>query len=147
MKISIFRRLKPDFWDHEDVASGPYKHLFDLRRIWKMVVTLMAIVIFVPIIFLTLIDYRATRNSVESEIALNTSRLISNTRRSVSFFLAERRSALRFVVVDNDLEELKDPSRLAVILRNLNKGFGGFEDLGLIDSLGRQIAYAGPYKL
>ena len=51
----------------------------------------------VPLIFITVFDYRATRKGIESEIRLRTARLVSNTRRSVNFFLEERRSAIEFI--------------------------------------------------
>ncbi len=88
-----------------------------------------------------------TQNSIESEIALRTSRLVSNTRRAVSFFLEERRSALDFIVRDNSFEDLNDPERLQAILNNLKSSFGGFTDLGVIDPLGYQRIYVGPYRL
>ena len=145
--MSVLVRLKPDFWDHEDVAAGPYKHLFNFRRIWKLTVLLMVVANLVPLIALTLMDYRATKNSVKSEIMLRTSQLISNTSRNVSFFFSLRRSALDFIVKNHMFSELKDPKQLTSILENLNRSFGGFEDLGVIEDSGTQVTYVGPYHL
>lgn len=145
--MSLFEKLKPKFWDYQDVATGPFKHLFNFRRIWKLAVVLLSLVALIPLISITLIDYGVTQHSVESEVLLRTARLVSNTWRTVSFFLAQRRSALDFVVRDNSYDSLRDPERLFGILENLKQGFGGFVDLGVIDSTGRQITYAGPYKL
>ena len=139
--------LKPKFWDYHDVAAGPYKHLFNFRRIWKWAVLLTAGVALLPLIFITLIDYDFTQRAIESEIMLRTSRLVSNTRRSISFFLAERKSALDFIDHDNTLEKLNDQIRLGEVMVNLKNAFGGFVDLGVIDSSGTQSNYAGPYKL
>jgi two-component system NtrC family sensor kinase len=148
LDMSILGKLKPKFWDHYDVAAGLYRHLFNLRLIWKLAVLLMAVVALLPLIFMALIDYKVTQKSVESEILLRTSRLVSNTRRTIAFFLQERRSALDFIVRDNTFEALNDRERLAAILENLKKGFGGgFADLGVIDSLGYQRTYVGPYRL
>jgi len=145
--MSILKRLKPKFWDHEDVAAGPYKHLFNFRRIWELAVLLTVGVTLIPMIALTLIGHKFTKNAIESEIFLQMSRLVSNTRRTISFFIAERRSALDFVAQDNSPEALRDPKRLASILENLERGFGGFEDLGVIEQNGDQRTYAGPNKL
>ena len=145
--MTILEKLRPKFWDYQDVAAGPFKHLFNFRRIWKLAVVLVSLVALIPLISITLIDYGVTQHSVESEVLLRTARLVSNTWRTVSFFLAQRRSALDFVVRDNSYGTLRDPTRLSVILENLKQGFGGFVDLGVIDSTGRQINYAGPYKL
>lgn len=145
--MNLFEKLKPKFWDYQDIAAGPYKHLFNFRRIWNLAVVLISMVALIPLVSITLIDYGVTQQSVESEVLLRTARLVSNTWRTVSFFLAQRRSALDFVVKDNSYNSLRDPKRLYEILENLKQGFGGFVDLGVIDSDGRQIAYAGPYKL
>ncbi|MDQ1330587.1 MAG: two-component system, NtrC family, sensor kinase [Thermodesulfobacteriota bacterium] len=143
----MLEKLKPKFWDYQDVAAGPYKHLFNFRRIWELAVMLVSLVALIPLVSITLIDYGVTQHSVESEVLLRTARLVSNTWRTVSFFLAQRISALDFVVRDNSYASLRDPERLSGILENLKQGFGGFVDLGVIDSTGRQITYAGPYKL
>lgn len=145
--MSLTGRLKPAFWDYRDIAAGTHKHLFDFRRIWKLAVALTAGVAIVPLIALTVLDFNLTKRSVESEILMRTSRLVSNTWRTVSFFMAEHKSALNFTIRDNTIEELNDSERLTVILENLKDAFGGFTDLGLIDSSGRQRTYVGPYDL
>ena len=139
--------LKPKFWGYYDVAAGPYKHLFNFRRIWKWAVLLAAGVALLPLIFITLIDYDFTQRAIESEIMLRTSRLVSNTQRSISFFLVERKSALDFIDHENTFEELNDQIRIDEVLVNLKNAFGGFVDLGVIDSSGTQRTYVGPYKL
>ena len=145
--MTVWEKFKPKFWDYVDAAAGPFAHLFNFRRIWKLAVLLTAGVALVPLVAITAIDYQVTQKSIESEIALRTSRLVSNTRRAVSFFLAERRSALDFIVRDNSFADLNDPERLQAILQNLKSTFGGFTDLGVIDPLGYQRIYAGPYRL
>jgi signal transduction histidine kinase len=139
--------MKPSFWDHEDVASGPYKHLFNFRRLWQRAVLITAIVALVPLIITALISYQLNMDTIESEFLLRTSRLVSNSWRSVSLFLSERRSALDFIAHDNTFEALNDPVRLTAILDNLNKRFGGFTDLGVLDNSGIQQTYVGPHHL
>jgi two-component system NtrC family sensor kinase len=145
--MSILGRLKPDFWDHKDSDKGPFKHLFNFRRIWKLAVIVTAGVALAPVISMTVLDYRVTQNAMESEILLRTSRLVSNSRRTVTYFLAERKSALDFIVHQNAFEVLTDPKKLASILEDFQKAFVGFTDLGVVDSWGRQRTYVGPYKL
>jgi two-component system, NtrC family, sensor kinase len=145
--MSLLQRLKPEFWNYHDVASGPYRHLFNFRRIWYLSVLLTAGVAFVPVCFLAAIDYQVTQKAIESENASRTSRMVSNTRRTLSFLLLERRYALQFLVRDNSLEALTSPGRLGEVLKNLQESFGGFTDLGVVDVEGRQIAYSGPYDL
>lgn len=145
--MKLWSMLRPDFWDHEDVAAGPYKHLFNFRRMWKSTVILTALVALTPLVFMTVVGYKVNQQAIESDISYQTARLVSNTRRSVSFFLAERKSALNFIDKDNSYAALSDPMRLTALLDNLKKGFGGFTDLGVIDAGGLQHCYVGPYHL
>ena len=145
--MKILNKIKPEFWDHHDSDAGPYRSQFDFRRIWYLAVFLTSAVVLAPLIFMTVMDYRATRHDVESEILLRTSRLVSNVRRTFSYFLDERKSALDFVVHDRCFDECMNPERLNAILENLKKSFGGFTDLGLIDHRGIQRSYVGPYGL
>jgi len=145
--MTLWKKWKPKFWDYVDAAAGPLGRLFNFRRIWELAVLLTVGVALVPLVSITAVDYQVTQTSMESEIALRTSRMVSNTRRAVSFFLEERRAALDFIVRDNSFEALNDPERLAAVLANLKSAFGGFTDLGVIDPLGYQRTYAGPYKL
>jgi signal transduction histidine kinase len=145
--MSILRRLKPSFWDHGDTGKEPFKHLFNFRRIWKMTVLLTAGVALSPVISMVIFDYNVTHDAMKSEIVLRTSRLVSNSRRSVSFFLTERKAALDFIVHHHTVKELKDPAALTELLEALQKAFTGFADLGVIDASGRQHTYVGPFKL
>jgi signal transduction histidine kinase len=145
--MRLWSKLRPAFWDHEDVAAGPHKHLFDFRRMWKSSVLLTAMAALAPLLFMTAIDYNVSQKAIEADIHYQTARLVSNTRRSISFFLSERKSALDFIDKDNTYAALSDPSRLTALLDNLKKGFGGFTDLGVIDVNGLQHTYVGPYNL
>ena len=147
MPLSIFNRFKPRFWDHEDAIGGPYKHHFNFRRIWKRAVLITATVALVPLIIWALAGYRLNLDTTESELVLRTSQLVSNSWRSVSLFLSERRSVLDFIAHDHTFETLNDKARLAAILDNLNERFGGFTDLGVINSSGVQQTYVGPHQL
>ena len=147
MPMSYRPMLRPAFWDHTDVAAGPYKHLFNFRRMWKSAVLLTAVVALGPLLFMAAADYNVSQRAIEADIHYQTARLVSNTRRSISFFLSERKSALNFIDKDNSYAALSDPLRLTALLDNLKKGFGGFTDLGVIDAAGLQHSYVGPYNL
>jgi two-component system NtrC family sensor kinase len=145
--MSIFERLKPDFWDHGDTGQERFKHLFNFRRIWKLTVALTAGVALSPVISMAVFDYNVTHDAMESEIVLRTSRLVSNSRRSVSFFLTERKAALDFIVHHQTVQNLNDSAVLTELLEALQKAFTGFTDVGVIDASGRQRTYVGPFEL
>ncbi len=131
---------------HEEEFSL-LRQTLNFRRIWIFFVLLTSGFAIVPVVFFALIDYNVTKHSVESEAMLRISRVVSKNWRSVSFFLNQRKSALLFTVYDNSYEALKDSGRLTDILTNLQKGFGDFTDIGVIDATGHQITYKGPYNL
>jgi signal transduction histidine kinase len=145
--MSIFAKLKPSFWDSGGKLKPVGQSYFDFRRIWKRAVMLMLGVAFIPLMALAYFDYQVTLKDSEKEIVLRTDRLVSNTKRGVSFFLEERKLALQFIVEDNNFSQLNDDSRLQNILDGLGKTIGGFADLGLFDATGRQVKYIGPYNL
>jgi len=145
--MPFLKRLKPAFWDHEDAIGGPYKHHFDFRLIWKRAVLVTATVALVPLIIWALAGYRLHQDTTEAELKLRTSQLVSNSWRSVSLFVSERRSVLDFIAHDHSLEALNDKARLAEILDNLNKRFSGFTHLGVIAGSGIQQSYVGSHPL
>ncbi len=138
---------KPKFWQHYDVASSLQKSLFNFRRVWFLVVLITAAVSLLPLIFITVVNYRATQMGFESEIRLRTVRLVSNIRRSVTFFLEERQAAIEFISRMLPWKDLDNPGRLELTLENLKSSFGGFVDIGIIDADGIQRMYVGPYAL
>ncbi|HAO21589.1 MAG: two-component sensor histidine kinase [Desulfobacteraceae bacterium IS3] len=145
--MSLLEKLIPKFWEQTDEASGTYKYMFNFRRIWKQSVLITAAVALIPLLLIAAFDYRVTKDAMESEILLRTSRLVSNTRRTLSFFLDERRFALNFIIQDNTFDILYYPGRLDVIMDNLNKAKGEIIDLSLIDADGNMREYAGHYKM
>ena len=145
--IRHLENLRPRFLKGEIIEAKQFRYLFNYPRLWQVAIMLMATVAVVPLIVLAIFDYRVTHQAVKSEILLRTSRLASNTKRAIAFYLEARKSALDFIVHDNDPEALRDTARLREILADLDNGFGGFVDLGVIDAQGRQITYVGPYRL
>jgi len=124
-----------------------HKEMLNFKRIWLLSFLLTSGFAIIPVIFFAVIDYNVTQRLTLSETISRTARLTSNSWRSVSFFLNERQSALKYVVEENNYQDLNDPVRLSNILENLRNSFDGFTDLGVINSEGFQQTYAGPYQL
>ncbi|WP_321493760.1 ATP-binding protein [uncultured Desulfobacter sp.] len=125
-------------------AEGEF---LNYKRVWLFSFVLTAAFAIIPVIFFGVLDYNLTRRSLENDAEARASRLASNTWRSLSFFLDERKNALSYVVRSNAFEQLQDSEQLATILNSLHQSFGGFTDLGIINATGVQIAYAGPHGL
>jgi len=142
------RSLKPYFFDHKVSETGLFKHLFDYRRMWKLSIGFSVMFALVPVLCAGIFDFMVTKTSMESELFQRTARVVSNTRRSVTFFMAKHRSALTFIVRSSSFEDLRKSLQLYRYLEDLQVTFQeGFTDLGVINGAGIQIAYAGPFKL
>ncbi|MCP3951884.1 MAG: two-component sensor histidine kinase [Desulfobacterales bacterium] len=141
--MSFFSKLKPVFWD-EDLKAGPIKSHFHFRRIWEITMLLTAGVTLVPLITLGIIDYNLARESFESEALLRMDQLVSNTRRSVSFYLAERKNALDNVVRYNAYQTLAVSDHLESHLVDLKRNFADFTRLGIYDAQGKPVINTGP---
>ncbi len=136
--------FKPRFWDYEEPGSDPTRRHFGYRRRWLMLVAFMTIFTLVPLLIVTLIDYRLTRHSFETEAKLEVERIVTNTWRSVSHALSQRRSALAFILQDNTYSQLLAPGRLDAVLIHLKGVMDGFVDLAVVVDHKRVQAYAGP---
>ena len=144
----LWKLFKPNFLWGGNQGKGPlYRHMFNYSRLWRSAVMLTALSAILPLLAISWFDYNVTLKAVESETLSRTSRTVSNTKRTISAFLTERKSALDFIVHDNRYEDLINPVRLEIILENLRKSFGSISDIGVIDASGQQIAYIGPYPL
>jgi two-component system NtrC family sensor kinase len=117
------------------------------RRLRRNILTISSIVALAPLFILTAINYLQDRESYRIESNFAISQILSNTKRTLEFVVDERRSALAMIIRQHSYEEFASDSALANTLQNLKNSFGGFVDLGLIDSAGRQAYYSGPYDL
>jgi len=141
--INFFRRLFPFRWlDGE--GDTQKSHYF---RLWLYTCSLTALVSIAPLVIMSAISYYQYKKAFREELVRPIHRLTSSVKRSTEFFLEERRAAMEFINRDKSFAELADQEQLARIFRNMKEAFGGFVDLGLIDSAGVQRAYAGPYQL
>jgi len=140
-------RFKPHFWDHVDAAAGPDRRPFSFRRKWLMIVAFTTVVTLAPLLVMALVDYRLTRQAFETEATLMVSRVVSNSRRNVTFMLAQRRAALSLIARDNTLAGLTAPGRLMGLLSHLQTIMGGFIGLDVVDAERRIRAFAGSHAL
>jgi signal transduction histidine kinase len=145
--MSILSKIKPSFWEYEHAPHEPYKHLFNFRRIWKQTVIIFSIVAIVPLVVTALFSYRVHRMSTESELKHSTIRLVSNAEQSISFFLKEYRSVLDIVMHGVTFGELNDAARLNDLLTVAQMQIDGLDGLKVMDSSGRQTAFAGSMQL
>jgi len=118
------------------------------RRLFKFTTITTCLVALAPLIILTVLNYHQYKRAYRTDLIHPISLLTSNTKRSLEFFLSQRRSALNMIISDKSYDQLCDQQQLEEIFENLKNAFGGgFVDLGLIDDAGNQCSYVGPYEL
>lgn len=108
---------------------------------------LMLLITLVPLALMTVINYYEYRSVLRGEIVTPQKVLVNKAKHSIELFLANRLATVNFIASAYSFDELADEANLNRIFRVLKKEFEGFVDLGLIDSAGLQVSYAGPYKL
>jgi two-component system NtrC family sensor kinase len=124
------------------LSNAYYKHLH--RRLVMIVV----LVSFAPMILAIGVILDQFRISYREKIHAHLEELVLKHKQGIDTFLTEKLGDIRFVADAFDCDQLSDPTFLKDMLMLLRQEYGGvFEDLGLIDGSGRQVAYAGPYLL
>jgi len=133
-------RESPGSPNHEE-SPRRYKVL---RR---NMILIMVLVTIVPLFLMALINYHEYQRALKQEIIVPLGVLVNKTKHSFELFLTERLSAVSFIASAYSFQELADQKTLNRIFRVMKQEFGGFVDLGLIDSSGLQVSYVGPYEL
>lgn len=113
----------------------------------RNMILIMVLVTIVPLLLMALINYHEYQRALKQEIIVPLGVLVNKTKHSFELFLTERLSAVSFIASAYSFQELADQKTLNRIFRVMKQEFGGFVDLGLIDSSGLQVSYVGPYEL
>ena len=92
-------------------------------------------------------NYLHDLNRYKSDCEARVEEILIAAHTGLNFVINERLSALELVLSNQSYEKLASETGLKEVFMNLRLSFGGFLDLGLIDSLGRQRTYAGHFDL
>ena len=112
-----------------------------------MALTIM-IVSAIPLILISAITRHYFQVSYRDKVLNNSKLAIANHRQSIENFLTERIGALRVQAKSFTFDQLSDGAFLRDRLAILQEEYGpSFMDLGVVNDIGKQVAYAGPYKL
>lgn len=145
--MALWSKIRPKFWNAQIDLSGDPQVISYYSRIWKVAVVGIATVAVLPLVAMAFMNMNQYQNALKAELIFPVTRLVSNTKRTIAHFLHERRAALRYIVMDKDFDADCSVERLNRIFIRLKNSYGGFVDLGVIDSRGVQRAYVGPYSL
>ena len=117
------------------------------RKLKRLSILVTSLVALIPLFIMTLLNYYQDQEAYHAETRYAISRLLSNTQKTLEYAIKERRSALSLIIHERTYEELNSQEGLKTALSNLKESFGGFVDIGLIESNGIQSYYLGPYDL
>jgi signal transduction histidine kinase len=129
--------------------AAPHLAAHGYKRLLLRVVLATATVSLLPLVIMTFVNLFGYEQALRTQGMETIRRLTTSNKRSLEFFLSERRFLLSYIVQDRSLDELCDSNVLQRVVGNINAslGAGAFVDLGIIDSKGEQICYSGPFAL
>ncbi len=138
-----FKKLFLSFFRFDE--SKDSQRYYQILRL-KMII-LMLMVTIIPLSLMYLISYHEYKQAIKEQAVHPQQVMLNKTKHSFELFLTERLSAVSFIASAYPFEELTDQKTLNRVFQVMKREFGGFVDLGLIDSTGVQISYVGPYSL
>ncbi len=136
-------RIMHDLPGEVDVVVSPARY----RVLRRKIVALMVMVSVIPLLAMAVINLQQYHATLDREVQAPLRALLSKTRNSFELLLAERTSTVSFIASAYSFRDLADDKALNRIFQVMKQKFTGFVDLGLIDTSGVQVTYAGPYSL
>ncbi|MBU1611613.1 MAG: two-component sensor histidine kinase, partial [Proteobacteria bacterium] len=86
--------------------------------------------------------------SYEEKVHAHLKELVLKHQHEIETYLNQHLSLIRFLANTFSEEQLAQDQFLAELLAELHSGYGHeFADLGFVDAQGKQVAYAGPFRL
>jgi len=113
----------------------------------KMILTIILVSVTPLILVSSIILYRF-HVSYQEKVEAHLQELVLKHKQTIDNFLKEKLGDIRFQTETFCFDELKEASFLQDRLEMLQQSFGPvFVDLGVVNSQGLQVAYAGPFRL
>ncbi|WP_243545387.1 sensor histidine kinase [Pseudodesulfovibrio tunisiensis] len=113
---------------------------------WKLIVITLCFSL-IPLLALGYFLHSEFSESYTTKVEDHLRLIVANKRDAVDVFLAERVVQLRNLAGTHTYAEMTDQKYLDSLLDTLLGTSRSIIDLGIIDSSGKQVAYAGPYEL
>jgi two-component system NtrC family sensor kinase len=108
----------------------------------------LAIIIIAPLVITGAVNLQQFRKAYRTKVSNELSVMIERHSLTVDSFINDRLSDVRVIAREHPLERLRQPEFLRLVLNLMREEYhGAFVDLGLVNSDGIQVAYAGPFNL
>ncbi|MGE0087463.1 MAG: ATP-binding protein [Desulfococcaceae bacterium] len=126
--------------------AAEHKHYY--RNLSVNMLLTVVFVSFLPMIFVSGAILYQFQESYSEKVMAHLRSVVNKHTQNIDNFLKERRNNIQFLNNSFACGELSDEFFLQRQLANLQQEYGNvFSDLGVVDYQGKQLAYAGPYKL
>ncbi len=124
-------------------SMNPYYRALNRKLILTVIV-----VSFAPMIMVSGVIFDQFREFYKEKVYAHLQVLVRKHQRTIDNFLKEKMDDIQFLAKTSKYEEFSSEAFLRQQLNTLQQTYGTvFEDLGVVDDQGVQIAYAGPFEL
>jgi two-component system NtrC family sensor kinase len=118
------------------------------RSLNRNIILIIILVSVIPLIIVSTTIYYQFRASYHEKVYDHLRELVYSHTRNIDYFLLEKLGGIRFLAESYGRDKLENEAFLQARLAALQKNFDQvFVDLGIINAAGKQIAYAGRFKL
>ena len=116
-------------------------------RLRLQVMAIIFLIAFVPLILLGGTTYYYYSTTCKEKIKNELKFVMKNKKGTIDLFLNDRANCLRVLAYTHRFDYLKKKESLNNVFQLLKIIDSAFQDLGVIDGDGKQVAYIGPYYL
>jgi len=126
---------------------GLYKRKSIYKNLQRTIMLIILGVAIIPLVFLGETIYYRFARTYQEKIEDQIKYRARSRSGAVEVFLRERTAILATIVDTHTFDYLKQQENLASMFKVISRRTDGLIDLGIIDSTGQHLAYAGPYNL
>ena len=131
-----------------EMKQAAYQKNEYYRSLTRKMILIIIIISFTPLILVGSIILYRFHVSYHEKVEAHLQELVLKHKQTIDNFLKEKLGDIRLQAETFCFDELKDMSFLEDRLEMLKQSFGHvFVDLGVVNSQGLQVAYAGPFRL
>ena len=103
---------------------------------------------FAPLILVGGLIFHQFRSIYTEKVFAHLAEVVDKHAADINTFLQDKLTEVQYISRTSSFEELTTSGHLDKALRGMQQQYGRiFVDLGVVDSRGRQVAYAGPFSL
>lgn len=129
--MEALKKIKPAFWDSENSSEHQPHEPLDFQLKWKLIVAFTSLMALLPLLVITFIEYRLTRQIVDEEDKKHIMSILSPAANSFMSNLERQSSLVDQWLWDNGYKDLADPDRVKILQQNLSGGIRQFKDIAI----------------